>query len=287
MARRRKSSALDDGVDLVSMLPWWVGVTLAPISYMFLHSLSIQEPVVSVQPGQMGQVLSQTLVASFAAIAQYIVPGVCLVGAAMSAFRRKQRSALVNDVAQAKSTNALDGMSWNDFEVLVGEAYRLQGYRVAETGGGGPDGGVDLVLTKGNEKFLVQCKKWKAYRVGVEVVRELYGVMTAKGASGGFVVTSGRFTEDAKAFAEGRNVQLVDGPKLLAMIQEAKQSIGDTLQQPAFRLPTEPHGTAKAPTCPKCSSAMVRRTARKGSNVGGEFWGCTEYPKCKGIRKID
>ncbi len=40
----------------------------------------------------------------------------------------------------------------------------------------------------------------------------------------GFVVTSGRFTEDARAFADGRNVQLVDGLKLFAMIKEAKNS---------------------------------------------------------------
>ena len=103
--------------------------------------------------------------------------------------------------------------------MLVGEAYRLQGYRVTETGGGGADGGIDLALTKGSEKFLVQCKQWKAYKVGVDVVRELYGVMAAKGATGGFVVTSGRFTDDAKAFSDGRNVQLVDGPKLFAMIK--------------------------------------------------------------------
>ena len=66
-----------------------------------------------------------------------------------------------------------------------------------------PDGGIDLVLSKGSEKFLVQCKQWKAFKVGVTVVRELYGVMAAKGAAGGFVVSSGRFTDDATAFASG------------------------------------------------------------------------------------
>ena len=54
------------------------------------------------------------------------------------------------------------------------------------------------------------------------VVRELYGVMAAKGAAGGFVVTSGSFTEEATAFAGGRNVTLVDGSKLFGLIQQAK-----------------------------------------------------------------
>ena len=143
-------------------------------------------------------------------------------------FWRKQRVALVTDVAQAQSTDALDGMSWREFEMLVGEAFRLQGYRVLETGGGGADGGIDLVLAKGTEKFLVQCKQWKAYKVGVDVVRKPYDVMAAKGATGGFVVTSGRFTDDATKFAAGRNVRLIDGPKLFDLIKQAKQSTTTT-----------------------------------------------------------
>ena len=118
--------------------------------------------------------------AALASVGQYVVPLICLGGAGMSAWKRQQRRSLIVDVAQAKSADALDGMSWQEFELLVGEAFRLQGFRVAETGSGGPDGGVDLVLAKGTEKFLVQCKQWKAYKVGVDVVWELYGVMAAR-----------------------------------------------------------------------------------------------------------
>jgi hypothetical protein len=107
------------------------------------------------------------------------------------------------------------------------------------------DGGIDLVLSKGGEKFLVQCKQWRAFKVGVEVVRELYGVMAARGAAGGFVVTSGRFTDDAAAFASGRNVTLVDGPKLHAMIQQARAARSGTA-------PTTP--TGRAPAAPAMAS---------------------------------
>ena len=62
------------------------------------------------------------------------------------------------------------------------------------------------MLSQGSEKFLVQCKQWKAFKVSVTVARELYGVMAAKEAAGGFVVRSGRFTEDATEFAAGRNI---------------------------------------------------------------------------------
>lgn len=207
----------------------------------------------------------------------------------MSAWQRRQRQTLVAAVSQSNAADALDGMTWQEFELLVGEAFRLQGYTVTETGGGGADGGVDLILAKGGEKFLVQCKQWKAYKVGVDVVRELYGVMAAKGAAGGFVVTSGRFTDDASSFANGRNVKLIDGPKLHGLIRQAQSSKD---RAPARSAPSRPAAAAtpveaeSAPTCPLCSMSMVKRTAKRGANAGGEFWGCTGYPACRGTRQI-
>ena len=171
MARKRKTSSLDDMLDLVSLLPWWAGVAIAVVGYAVLHRMAAPVQVTAVQPGQITGIAVQSMFTSLATVGQYIVPLIGLIGAGMSFLRRKQRSAMVTDVAQAKIANALNGMSWREFELLVGEAFRLQGYRVTENGGGGPDGGIDLVMTKGNEKFLVQCKQWKAFKVGVDVVR--------------------------------------------------------------------------------------------------------------------
>ena len=39
------------------------------------------------------------------------------------------------------------------------------------------------------------------------------------------------------------------------------------------------------PTCPRCDSEMVLRTARKGKNVGQQFWGCSRYPKCRATKR--
>ncbi len=282
MARKKKSSPLEDMMDLVALLPWWGGVVIAVIGYLVLHHMAVPVKVGAVQPGQLSQLMTASIITGLATVGQYLVPLVGLAGAAISFTRRKHREALITDVAQSKSANALDGMSWREFEILVGEAYALQGYRVTETGGGGADGGVDLVLAKGGEKFFVQCKQWKAYKVGVDVVRELYGVMAAKGATGGFVVTSGRFTDDAKAFADGRNVKLVDGTKLFAMIKLVKQS--QATKQSASISPSVQAKAEAEPTCPQCGSSMVKRTARKGGNAGGEFRGCSNFPTCRGVR---
>jgi restriction system protein len=277
-------------MDLVSLLPWWAGVVLAVISYLLLHRLAVPPTAVALQPGQVGDLMVRSMGAALAGFGQYVVPLICLSGAAVSAWRRHKRRTLISNTAQAKGADALDGMSWREFEMLVGEAFRLQGFGVSETGGGGADGGVDLVLSKGAEKFLVQCKQWKAYKVGVAVVRELYGVMAAKGATGGFVVTSGSFSEDAKAFADGRNVKLVDGHRLFALIKQARQSLSlhvDTANRLHPVAPSSPPSVAAGATaCPACGSEMVKRTAKKGANAGGQFWGCSQYPSCRGIRPI-
>ena len=39
--------------------------------------------------------------------------------------------------------------------------------------------------------------------------------------------------------------------------------------------------------CPLCGGLMVLRTARKGMNAGKQFWGCKNYPKCKGTRPLE
>ena len=42
-----------------------------------------------------------------------------------------------------------------------------------------------------------------------------------------------------------------------------------------------------SPACPDCSSEMILRTAKRGSNAGNQFWGCSNFPRCKGIVNID
>jgi len=287
MARKRKTSPAEDLIDLVSMVPWWVGVVFAILIYLVLHRVAGQTVLAAPHPGQIGAAMTQTLWKTLANFGQYLLPLLCLIGAGVSAWKRRERKALVTNAAHSAAADVLDGLSWQQFELLVGEAFRLQGYAVAETGGGGADGGVDLVLSRRGEKFLVQCKQWKAFKVGVDVIRELYGVMAASGAAGGFVVTSGRFTEEASRFANGRNVSLIDGPRLHQMIRQAQGADASAHSTAATaRHDASQRGNAPFPNCPICTKPMVQRTAKRGANAGGDFWGCTGYPSCKGTRPI-
>ena len=282
---RKNSNLVEDLLETIALLPWWVGVALAVVSYLVLHRMAVP-PVIAgpIAPHQVSDLVVRSIGTGFASVGQYLLPFLCLVGAGISALKRRKRESLATTVANARSVDVLDAMSWREFEQLVGEAFRLEGYHVTENGGAGPDEGVDLVLKKDGEQFLVQCKQWKALKVGVEVVRELYGVMAAKGAVGGFVVTSGSFTDQASAFASGRNVNLLDGQELTRMIQQARKSIG------ASKSSMVSASAASDPTpttsCPACGAVMVKRTAKKGANAGAQFWGCSGYPACRGTRSI-
>lgn len=287
MARRQKTSVAEDLMALVAMLPWWAGVILAAVAYVLLHRIADQSVTPATQPGQLGTMLAQSAGRTAALIGQYVLPIICLAGAGISAWKRHQRRSLVDNVVRSDAASAVDGMSWQQFEHLVGEAFRLQGYSVIETGGGGADGGVDLMLAKDGEKFIVQCKQWRALKVGVGVVRELYGVMAAKGSAGGFVVTSGRFTEEATQFANGRNIRLVDGPALDKLIRLARQTGARHSKQVQSRAETSPVQKPPAHACPVCSGPMVQRVAKRGTSAGTPFWGCLNYPACRGTRRSD
>jgi len=270
---RRRQNLVEDLIEASSKLPWWVAVVLAIASYFWLHGVAIGEVKAVAQPGRMGELISQNLFKTLASVGQYLLPFAFLVGAATSAYGRAKRRALHAQVAASSDRGALNDMSWQQFEALVGEAFRRKGYAVTETGGGGADGGIDLVLKREGETFLVQCKQWRALKVGVTTVRELYGVMAAQGATGGFVVTSGEFSDDARTFAVGRNIELLDDKALHALIRGVRVS-GEAASA----------ALASSPACPLCQSTMVKRTAKRGANSGSVFWGCSQYPACKGTR---
>lgn len=270
------------------MLPWWLALLLAVISYFVIHHYAALEIPSAVVPGHIGDAVGKQMVKTFALFGQYIVPLAFSLGALISIIGQRKRANLHETVARQPSAAALNGMTWREFEMLVSEFFRRRGYTVSETGGSA-DGGVDVILTRGSETYLVQCKQWKAFKVGVTIVRELYGVMAARGAAGGFVVTSGVFTEDAKQFAFGRNIELIDGTQLHRMIRSTQQQPYSQANLQSENIPPTapvpmPAFDNAPPACPKCGNTMVLRKAKQGRNAGQSFWGCSTFPVCRGIR---
>ncbi len=260
---RRSGSILDD----LAELPWWVNILLAVIVYL---SLKYWIPSIKFQnPFYHG-------IAAGLPILAPVVFGIMLLAAAVSAFNSWRKGRLLK---KQKGIASIRSISWREFEELVGEAYRRQGHLVTETGGDGADGGVDLVLRKNGEHLLVQCKNWRMDKVGVKVVRELFGVVAAEGATGGIVVCSGTFTQEAMDFARGKPLELIGGTSLARMVEEVKRnpSRPNVLPPPGDSQP-------KVNTCPLCGGEMVLKTVGKGPKAGEKFWGCSAFPKCHGTK---
>ena len=287
---RQKSSGFEDWVMIAAKLPWWLALLLAGASYAGLHGYAGTPVPTSTEPQKMFDVVGPTMWRTLAMFGQYVVSAVFVLGACVSAWKSRTRSKLAASVTADPTASALNQMSWREFELVVGEAFRQRGYKVNERGGGGPDGGVDLVIRKGSESTVVQCKQYRATQVSVAVVRELFGAMTAEGASGGMVVSLGSFTRDAQAFASGRNIQLVTGIQLQRLLQEgARAKDVQRAATPAAAVAdasaVAPVSAASAPPCPRCGNQMKLRVAKAGANAGKSFWGCVKFPDCRGTRE--
>ena len=272
MARRK--STFEDLMEITAKLPWWVGFILALLSYLLLHQFAVSETApISLQPGKLN--IAPTLIKTIASIGQYILPAVFIFGALGSIVKRNKQNRLYTRASTNTPLSEISKMSWREFEQVTAAAFRNRGYFVQDTGDG-PDGGIDLVLKKDGEDYLVQCKHWRANKVGVQIIRELLGVMASQGAAGGFVVTAGEYTNEAKSFAAGRNIELIDGAKLnIWMRQTNDQEISQKNRI-----------TDDVPNCPKCNEKMVKRVAKKEVTAGKKIWGCSNYPNCRGTISI-
>ena len=57
MARKKDNTAADL-VDLVALLPWWMGCAVALITYAVLHRVASQEALTSSNPAEIGAVIT-------------------------------------------------------------------------------------------------------------------------------------------------------------------------------------------------------------------------------------
>jgi restriction system protein len=207
MSRRRSSFAED-----LVLCPWWVSAVLAAISWIVLRGF-----VPNIQ-------FANPLLRALALAAPQFVPWVGLFFVVLALFSVVRAWSSRRLLDKQTNLGSLRELPWKRFEDLVGEAYRRLGYKVEESLGGGADGGVDLVLGRGGEVILVQCKRWKGKPVPVQTVRELYGVLHDRGASAAKLVTTSRFTSEAIAFAQGKPIELVDQDALLELIRGVQSS---------------------------------------------------------------
>lgn len=251
MARRRES-----GMDIVSSVPWPFGIVLGMLAYAAVrHGLpwyfgTLSNPVM--------QGLGRELTTPAFAPLAWMALAACWIAALVSFIRQLLRQRLLHAQTGPASLGA---MSWRQFEMLVGEAFRRQGYRVEETGGDGADGGIDLILRRDGATTLVQCKQWRTRRVSVMVVREMFGLLVHHGAASVKIVALGDYTPDALRFAHGKPIELIHGDALLMLVREAQTNR-------AQRAPDK-HASADAAFATTGTPADYRPRSARGARMRG------------------
>jgi restriction system protein len=212
-------------------------------------------------------------------------PVLMLIGAIA---RYRQSGRIWDHVERSDSVRDLSQISPTEFENMVVEWYRSQGHETKRVGGSG-DHGVDIMVkTVEGERWIVQCKRWQGY-VGEPTVRDVYGALQHEEADRAVIVTTGHFTAQARQWAAGKPISLIEGQELLKLLKYAAPQQQPTSGVQASYPTTVQPATVEAvaePRCPKCGSVMAIKVAHRGAHQGERFYGCTNYPNCRGIRPI-
>ena len=161
-------------------------------------------------------------------------------------------------------------MSPKDFEVYIADLFDRLHYKT-QVVGGSHDGGIDVIAEKDGVVNYIQCKKFITQQVTVGAMRDFYGALANKLATGkGYFITTNVFTLEAKQFAEDKPIELIDGAELvryIRLVQKTEVNSNSTASENS--------------KCPKCGGNLIEKSGKFG-----RFIGCSNYPKCDYTRRI-
>lgn len=270
--------------ELLLVIPAWCGPIVVAVAYIATRWAFPWLLSAFTQDDSAAKTTSDMLASLSVAFSPWIATAVLIIWLVAETTKWNDRRRLDRQTG----LKSIQQLTWSEFELLLCEAFRRQGFGVEHNRRPSPDGGIDIRLSMAGAVTLVQCKHWKARSVGVKVVRELLGVVTSERAQSGIVVTSGAFTRDAVDFAERNPIRLIEGEQLVSMITEVQRSgatraaVASEIADQRAKVATE----TATPACPKCGATTVRRIAKSGPHAGSAFFGCSRYPKCRSFQAI-
>jgi restriction system protein len=115
----------------------------------------------------------------------------------------------------------LSSLSGESFEEFVAELFEMLDFEVERVGGSG-DEGADLRLRRRDGLLaVVQCKYHKTGLVGSPELQKFLGTIHHTRCAKGFFVTTSTFTLSAEKFAADNPIELLDGPRLVELVNRA------------------------------------------------------------------
>jgi len=191
--------------------------------------------------------------------------------------RLRRRASLKPD----SSMMSLRRLSQNEFERVLAQSFRAQGYDVEERPRADPRDGLRFVLRKSDQRILVRSLHRTGAQVGLEAVRGLHEVMSSETATGGLIVTSEEVSSDARAWVAEKPIGLIEGRALLELINRGRGRRAGYADVSPRREPYLGPLLAELLDCPVCGAPMVLRQ----TEAQAEFFGCS-VPRCLGTRPV-
>jgi hypothetical protein len=150
-----------------------------------------------------------------------VVVVLAIGGLAISRRAVRQAERRVGDLA------GILGMDGRRFDAFVARLYRKDGWWAFEPHAAAERGGDDIRLERGGETWLVRARNWRYRPVSARDLRDFYSLVADRGDSGGFFVTTSRFSPEAQTFARRvprtRPLGLIDSDELLSWAQRGRR----------------------------------------------------------------
>ncbi len=199
--------------DFLAQIPWWASVTLSASFYLLLQYVipyfENQGVLVNEVHVSLGPVLAP-------------VVALALLAPVTFSFLKSSRKKKLHDLRE--EIKSIQELSWPQFKKQVAEAYGHAGYLILENDSFASDPDVDLVMRKSANLYLLQSRYWRNRKLGLREVKNLFSLMHEKQASGIFLLTTGIFTKEARRCAVGRPINLIDGVKLVKLLNSIKKT---------------------------------------------------------------
>jgi len=119
----------------------------------------------------------------------------------------------------ANKNHAFSALNPTQFENLLCRLYEAMGYSVKKTGRTG-DQGCDLVVNMGDQRTVIQAKRYNGSSVGNAAVQEAVGALKMYNCAKAIVVATSSFTLEAVQLAKVNNVGLVGKERLRELLLE-------------------------------------------------------------------
>lgn len=165
----------------------------------------------------------------------------------------------------------VDELSGLDFEYFLFYLFKKKGIHTKITSYT-HDFGADLILRRHGKRIVIQAKRWSD-NVGIQAVQETIGAMSYYKAKHGVVITNSFYTKSAIELANASDIVLLNRYDLADMIPMDANEIMELLwnRKQKKSIFSEPPNNV----CPYCGGQLVKRNGRYGN-----FYGCSNYPKC-------